>query len=96
VVLDNAANEDQVRPLLAGGQGCLTLVTSRRRLSALSQAAHLGVGVFIPDEAQKPISSRTSTTVARSTAYSRSRISSLPMNDSKPFARHRACSSGKL
>lgn len=51
VVLDNAANEDQVRPLLPETPDCLTLITSRRRLTALPAAAHLAVDVFTPDEA---------------------------------------------
>lgn len=55
VVLDNAVNADQVRPLLPGGSGCLVLVTSRDRLTGLlasDGADCLPLDVLSPDEAQ--------------------------------------------
>jgi tetratricopeptide (TPR) repeat protein len=51
VVLDNAADAEQVRPLVADTPGCLTLVTSRRNLTDLRPATHLTVDVFTSDEA---------------------------------------------
>lgn len=51
VVLDNAANTDQIRPLLPETPGCLTLITSRRNLTDLHSATHLAVDVFTSDEA---------------------------------------------
>jgi tetratricopeptide (TPR) repeat protein len=54
VVLDNAGNADQVRPLLPGSPGCLVLVTSRERLTGLlarDGACSLTLDVLNPDEA---------------------------------------------
>ena len=44
VVLDNAADEEQIRPLLAGGGRSLTLVTSRRLLAGLEGVHRLEFG----------------------------------------------------
>jgi tetratricopeptide (TPR) repeat protein/transcriptional regulator with XRE-family HTH domain len=72
VVLDNAASAGQVRPLLAEGPGCRTLVTSRSRLPALdgvpsrlslaplddaSAAALFRALVGIPESPNRPSSS---------------------------------------
>jgi DNA-binding SARP family transcriptional activator/predicted negative regulator of RcsB-dependent stress response len=51
VVLDDAASEAQVRPLLPGSGGCGALVTSRSRLSGLEAAHPLALDVLEPDQA---------------------------------------------
>ncbi|GLZ29962.1 NTPase [Lentzea sp. NBRC 105346] len=50
VLLDNAADADQVRPLLPGTESCLVLITSRNRLADLD-AHPLFLDVLDPDEA---------------------------------------------
>ena len=51
LVLDDAADSEQVRPLLPGAGGCLVLVTSRRRLSALEDARTISLDTLLPEEA---------------------------------------------
>ncbi len=51
LLLDNAADADQVRPLLPTEPGCLVLITSRRALFELPSARHLSLDVLTPDEA---------------------------------------------
>jgi len=60
VVLDNAVNADQVRPLLPGMHTCLALVTSRNHLSGLvvrDGARRLPLDVLTDGEAQALLAS---------------------------------------
>lgn len=50
IVLDNAFDEAQVRPLIPGSSGCAVLVTSRSRLVGLSAAETVALDVFSPAE----------------------------------------------
>jgi DNA-binding SARP family transcriptional activator/predicted negative regulator of RcsB-dependent stress response len=50
IVLDNAADEQQVRPLLPGCPACAVVVTSRRRLTGLPGAVPIELDAF--DHAQ--------------------------------------------
>ncbi|MGR7028203.1 BTAD domain-containing putative transcriptional regulator [Geodermatophilus sp. URMC 62] len=52
LVLDNAVDTAQVSPLLPAGPGCLTLVTSRRRLTGLHAAALVPLELPGPAEAR--------------------------------------------
>jgi DNA-binding SARP family transcriptional activator len=51
VLLDNAADEAQVRPLLPAEPGCLVLVTSRRRLKGLDDARSVSLDLLTPRDA---------------------------------------------
>ena len=51
LLLDDAASHQQVRPLLPGTAGSLVLVTSRRRLTALQDAAVINLDILPPAEA---------------------------------------------
>lgn len=51
LVLDNAADADQVIPLLPGSPGCLVIITSRRRLTDLDDVQTIMLGVLTDAEA---------------------------------------------
>jgi tetratricopeptide (TPR) repeat protein len=51
VLLDNAATEEQVLPLLPGAPGCLVLITSRHSMQGLDGVHRLPLDVFTADEA---------------------------------------------
>ncbi|MGQ0776986.1 MAG: ATP-binding protein [Pseudonocardiales bacterium] len=61
VVLDNARDAEQVRPLLPGSPGCLVVVTSRHQMSGLvtAEGAYpLTVDLLTVDEAQQLLARR--------------------------------------
>ncbi|WP_405084949.1 AfsR/SARP family transcriptional regulator [Microbispora sp. NBC_01389] len=53
VVLDDAAGESQVVPLLPGSSGCSVIVTSRGRLTGLPGARNVEVETFDPDQSMR-------------------------------------------
>ena len=61
IVLDNARDADQVRPLLPGGSGCMVLVTSRSRLTgliALDGSWSLTLGLLTLPDARQMVAQR--------------------------------------
>jgi DNA-binding SARP family transcriptional activator len=66
ILLDNARDEAQVRPLLPGVPGCLVLVTSRKRLKGLHDAHVLALDVLPEPDALALL--RANLAPARSTA----------------------------
>lgn len=53
IVLDNAADEAQVRPLLPGSPSCGVVLTARRRLTGLPGAVRVELGAFEPSQAME-------------------------------------------
>lgn len=49
IMLDDAADPAQIRHLAPGDPGCALLVTSRRQLTSLGGAHHIGLDVLDPD-----------------------------------------------
>ncbi|MGH3761468.1 ATP-binding protein [Actinophytocola sp.] len=77
IVLDNAATEDQVRPLLPNAPGCLVLITSRRRLVRLAGARRVRLEAFTPDESMDLLRRQVGAESVDADADSASRIAEL-------------------
>ncbi len=77
IVLDNAVDADQVRPLLPATPGCSVLVTSRRSLDALSPAVALTLEVFGPPEALRLLTDEVGAAAVRDDPEAAARITEL-------------------
>ncbi|MGP4018687.1 helix-turn-helix domain-containing protein [Saccharopolyspora sp. 5N708] len=83
LVLDNAADEAQVRPLLPTGGGCLTLITARRTLAGLDAAHRLPLDVLEGDDAvsllSEIIGARRATAESAAVAHIAALCGNLPL-----------------
>ncbi|MDY7089365.1 MAG: tetratricopeptide repeat protein [Actinomycetota bacterium] len=77
IVLDNAADADQARPLLPTTPGCAALVTSRRSLDALGPAVSLSLEVFGELEALRMLIEEVGATAVRDDLDAAARITEL-------------------
>jgi len=80
IVLDNAADADQVRPLLPGAAGCLVLVTSRRRLAGLAAregATMLPLDVLSQHDALDLLAGRLGAALASAAPEAASQLATL-------------------
>jgi hypothetical protein len=80
IVLDNAQDAEQVRPLLPGAPGCLVLVTSRNRLVGLAarERAHLiTLGVLTAAESRALLASQLGTARAAAEPWAVSELTAL-------------------
>ena len=100
LVLDNASDSDQVRPLLPDSAGCLTLVTTRRSLTGLPVTTRLAVDVFTAQEAVEFLERTAPRVPAGRDPEARSRIAQrcgyLPLALSLLAARMRVASGWTL
>lgn len=77
IVLDNAADEAQIRPLLPGSASCMVAVTSRNRLpglAAVDGAWELPLGPLEPDDAEALLDSLLRRAPARIEPEARRRL----------------------
>ena len=80
IVLDNAHDEQQVRPLLPASPGSLVVVTSRRQLAGLAAADGAGLltlDVLTDDEARQMLAARIGVTRAAAELSAIAEIASL-------------------
>ncbi|MFI6603916.1 BTAD domain-containing putative transcriptional regulator [Nonomuraea sp. NPDC050536] len=56
IVLDNAASETEIQPMLPGEPGCAVIVTSRTRLGALAREQVMEIDVLKPEESLEMVS----------------------------------------